>query len=307
MSGGAVIELRRARPLLGTLVEITATGDSQAGIMSAIDAGFGAIGRIEALMSFHDRHSQLSHLNRLAHRTALRVHRCTWDVLRCAQRISRATDGLFDISIGHELVRMGYLPRLPGARRNIQGSFRDVELLSGHRVRFRRPLCIDLGGIAKGYAVDCAVAHLRASGVVNGIVNAGGDLRVFGPLSQRVHLRDPANPGLLIPFADVTNGALATSAAYFARAKWHGQTVTPLIHGRRRGCADTAFSVSVAAPTCMLADALTKVALLKGPSALGIVRRLGGAMFILGPQGVPRDSLAVVDPQAQLRLPSISA
>ena len=289
MIGDNAIEVRRARPLLGTLVEITATGQSQAAVMRASDAGFAAVAKVEALMSFHDRRSELSRLNRLAHRTALRVHPWTWDVLRCAQRISRATHGLFDISIGHELVRMGYLPRPASARRNIAGDFRDIELLPGHRVRFLRPLCIDLGGIAKGYAVDCAVAHLRARGAVSGIVNAGGDLRVFGPLSRRVHLRDPANPGTLISFADLTGGALATSAAYFSRARWRSQTVTPLVHGRRRNSVDTPFSVSVAAPTCMLADALTKVALLRGPKARGIVRRLGGAMFVLHPQAEPSE------------------
>lgn len=282
-----VIEVRRARPLLGTLVEISATGESQAAVMRAIDAGFAAVAKVEALMSFHNRHSELSRLNRLAHRTAFRVHPWTWDVLRCAQRISRATHGLFDISIGHELVRMGYLPQPSSARRNLQGDFRDIELLPGHRVRFRRPLCIDLGGIAKGYAVDRAVDRLRASGAASAVVNAGGDLRVFGPLSRRVHLRDPANPGTLIPFADLSYGALATSAAYFSRVRWRGRTITPLIHGRRRNSADTAFSVSVSAGTCMLADALTKVALLKGPKARGAVRRLGGAMFILAPQTAP--------------------
>jgi thiamine biosynthesis lipoprotein len=285
--GATVIEVRRARPLLGTLVEITAAGESQAAVMRAIDAGFAAVTKVEALMSFHDRHSQLSRLNRLAHRTAVRVHPWTWDVLQCAQKLSRATHGLFDISIGHELVRMGYLPRLSSPRPNIKGDFRDIELLPGHRVRFRRLLCIDLGGIAKGYAVDRAVAHLRACGAASGIVNAGGDLRVFGPVSRRVHLRDPANPGTLIPFADLSNGALGTSAAYFSRTRWRGRTITPLIHGRRRNAIDTAFSISVSAPTCMLADALTKVALLKGPKARAAVRRLGGAMFILAPQASP--------------------
>lgn len=287
MIGATVIEVRRARPLLGTLVEITAAGESQAAVMRAIDAGFAAVTKVEALMSFHDRHSQLSRLNRLAHRTAVRVHPWTWNVLQCAQKLSRATHGLFDISIGHELVRMGYLPRLSSPRPNIKGDFRDIELLPGHRVRFRRPLCIDLGGIAKGYAVDRAVAHLRACGAASGIVNAGGDLRVFGPVSRRVHLRDPANPGTLIPFADLSNGALATSAAYFSRTRWRGRTITPLIDGRRRNATDTAFSISVSAPTCMLADALTKVALLKGPKARAAVRRLGGAMFILAPQAPP--------------------
>jgi thiamine biosynthesis lipoprotein len=102
-----------------------------------------------------------------------------------------------------------------------------------------------------------------------------------------LHFREPANPGTLSTFADLSNGALGTSAAYFSRARWRGRTITPLIHGRRRNATDTAFSISVSAPTCMLADALTKVALLKGPKARAAVRRLGGAMFILAPQASP--------------------
>ena len=96
-----------------------------------------AVATVERLMSFHDRHSQLSLLNRLAHRAAVRVHPWTWDVMQRAQRISAATRGLFDVSVGHALVRMGYLPQPVSARRDVTGDFRDIELLRGHRVRFR--------------------------------------------------------------------------------------------------------------------------------------------------------------------------
>jgi thiamine biosynthesis lipoprotein len=219
--------------------------------------------------------------NRLAHRTAVRVHPWTWQVLRFAQTVADRSNGIFDVSVGGELVRMGYLPRLSKVPANLRSTWRDIELLPNHLVRFARPLGVDLGGIAKGFAVDRAVARLRACAVDACLVNAGGDLRVFGAIPRRIHLRDPTSPGALIPFADIVSGALATSAAYFSRSVWRGRAVSPVIDGLRRRPTITFFSASVAAPTCMLADALTKLVLLRGPRAQGLVRRLGGRPFIV--------------------------
>jgi thiamine biosynthesis lipoprotein len=74
MSAQPPIEIRRARPLLGTLVEITASGACEAELMHAIDRGFAAVARVERLMSFHRRRSDVGRVNRRAHRVAVRVH-----------------------------------------------------------------------------------------------------------------------------------------------------------------------------------------------------------------------------------------
>jgi thiamine biosynthesis lipoprotein len=122
---------------------------------------------------------------------------------------------------------------------------------------------------------------LRAHGACAGLVNAGGDLRAFGSVAWRVHLRHPANPGRLVPFAEFASGALATSAGYFARRIQRGKAVTPIIDGSRHTATNATFSASVSASNCMLADALTKLVLLRGSRAHGLVRRLGGKAFIL--------------------------
>jgi thiamine biosynthesis lipoprotein len=277
------IQLRRARPLLGTLVEISARGQRETELKHAITAAFAAVARVHNLMSFHEPTSDVGRVNRLAHRMAVRVHPWTWKVLEAAQHLSRSTAGAFDITIGGELMRLGYLPSAAPIRLDSRACWRDVRLLPGSRVRFARCLLIDLGGIAKGFAVDRAVECLRAGGAGAGLVNAGGDLRAFGSFAWRIHVRDPANPGKLIPFADLSSGALATSAGYFSRRAHRGRAITPVIDGVRRTATDAAFSVSVNASNCMLADALTKLVLLRGPRAHGLVRRLGGQAFILGP------------------------
>jgi len=281
MIAATPIELRRARPLLGTLVEVTARGECEVELTRAVSAAFAAVARVHRLMSFHEPHSDVGRVNRLAHRVAVRVHPWTWKVLEAAQRLSHSTAGAFDITIGGELVRLGYLPSSTPIRLDPRASWRDVRLLPGRRVRLARRLLIDVGGIAKGFAVDCAVDCLRAGGACAGLVNAGGDLRGFGSVAWRVHVRHPANPGRLVPFGNIASAALATSAGYFARRMQRGKAVTPVIDGVRRTATNAGFSVSVSASNCMLADALTKLVLVRGPRARGLVRRLGGRAFVL--------------------------
>jgi len=195
--------------------------------------------------------------------------------------VANETNGIFDISVGGELARMGYLPRLSKGPADLRSTWRDIELLPGHLVRFARPLSVDLGGIAKGFAVDRAILALRGAGTRRGLVNAGGDLRVFGDVSRRIYLRDPSSPGQLIPCADITEGAIATSAGYFSERQWRGRSVTAVIDGVRREACLSPISASVFAPSCMLADALTKLVLVQGARAKGLVNRLGGRAFIV--------------------------
>src|SRR5581483_5100056 len=85
--------------------------------------------------------------------------------------------------------------------------------LPDHRVRFRSTeVMIDVGGIAKGFAVDRAVAALRDFGIPGGMVNAGGDLRAFGVEPRAVHVRDPRDPGRSVCRVDVADEALASTA-----------------------------------------------------------------------------------------------
>ena len=74
------------------------------------------------------------------------------------------------------------------------------------------PLTLDLGGIAKGFAVDKAVEALKQCGATSGYVNAGGDLRVFGDVSQSIQIRNPGNSSELMSLGSLANGAIATSS-----------------------------------------------------------------------------------------------
>jgi thiamine biosynthesis lipoprotein len=283
----ASVQLRRARPYLGTLVEITARGSNDSDVMQAIDDAFSAIARTHRLMSFHEHHSDVSRINREAHRRAVRVHPWTWNVLREAQHVASESRGLFDITIASNLVRRRLLPGTVFLTRNARAArFHDVCLLPGHRVRFARPLLVDLGGIAKGFAVDQAIASLRRANMRSGLVNAGGDLRVFGDAPQLIHVRHPTNPGRLLPMAELRSGALATSANYFSPGG------SSIVDPRRNLATTCDASVSVAAGRCVTADAWTKVLMIGGSRTLGLLRRAGAIGFILR-----SDSIAEVSPR----------
>lgn len=251
------IDCVRARPLLGTLVEIAARGLDAA---RAVEAAFLVVEEVHRLMSYHDPGSDVSRINRGAAGHGVKVSSHTWHVLQAARRLAEMSQGLFDITVAPTLTTLGFLPRHPGFRRvSPQGNWRHVELLPDSHVRLTRQVRIDLGGIAKGYAVDRAVDALASMGVRAARVNAGGDLRVFGTQAQKIRLRLPGAPTELWPLMSIHDGAVATSADYFTGYWRHGRWVTPLIHPHTRASSVRGRSVTVLARDCLTADALTKI------------------------------------------------
>ncbi|MDE1147144.1 MAG: FAD:protein FMN transferase [Azospirillaceae bacterium] len=264
---------RRARPLLGTVVEVridTATAPPGAAIVAA----FEAVARVQRLMSFHGPDSDLTRLNRMGHCRPVPLHPWTVDVLRRAQALHRATGGLFDPAVAPALVDLDFLP-MPTADRPGRGTIADL-VVEGGAGFSDRPLWLDLGGIAKGYAVDRAVDALRTAGATAGAVNAGGDLRVFGEAPQAITVRDPADPGRHWSLGEFQEAAIATSAGYhIARATAAGP-VMPVIDPRDGRALPVGPSVTVVAADCVTADALTKPVLLSGLASPPWLAALGG-------------------------------
>jgi len=272
-------EVRRAQSWLGTLVEIRAGGAARETLDDGVTAGFAAIAAIHGALSGHAADSELALVNGRAAHAPQRVSDHLRSVLACALDLARASAGVFDPTVGGVLVALGYLPpREPGA----QASWRDVTLGDG-RVRFARPLTLDFDGIAKGYAVDCAVAAMRARGIAHGCVNAGGDLRVWGGAAETVHVRTGGPQGALLPLVTLADAAVATSAYGGQRRSAGGRYATPLIDPRSALPVMSTRTVSVIAPTCMVADALTKIVALSGARAARLVAAYGASAAILTP------------------------
>ncbi|MGE5621774.1 MAG: FAD:protein FMN transferase [Bacillota bacterium] len=269
--------MRRAQPWLGTLVEVAIADPLGAAELSVcFDEAFAAIAQAHRLMSFHDPASDVSRINRARPGEAVPVHAQTLDVLSCAMEVSDASGGIFDIACAPRLVAAGVLP-VPDGEPSVAGGASDGLVLDGLRVWKKHPLWIDLGGIAKGYAVDLAIQALQGRGIRSACVNAGGDLRVLG--AHPVLIRDPRSPSAIARQIDLLDGALATSANYFSGRSSAARSV--LLDGRDgRPCAGD-FSVSVRAPRCMLADALTKVVAATQDAHHAALAHFDAAAFII--------------------------
>jgi len=224
----------RLRPAFGTLVAIDAQAADALIVGRAIAAAFEVISSIERLMHPSRAGSDLALLAACPAGHCLPVHAWTWQVLQLCQHFNRSSQGIFD-------------PCLDTA----VGRITDLELLTDGSVRPRVPLRVDLGGIAKGYAVDYAIEALRAAGCDAGLVNAGGDLAAFGTRSRDIVCRGPHGADRLIQLRDA---ALATSAVVNpSRPSEH----RGYYHGVHRTLPEFG-QVTVIAPSAVVADALTK-------------------------------------------------
>lgn len=261
--------LKRCRPLLGTFVEVSAD-DGQ-----AIDAAFAAVERVHQLMSAHEFDSDVSRINRFAHIAPVEVHDWTALVIERALCWSKRSDGAFDVvRAGKTAVERGLIPRYPNQPQPKAFHWRCAQVHGGS-VRLVEPGCIDLGGIAKGFAVDRAVEALRTAGAERGLVNAGGDLRGFGPETWPVTLVDPLSRRACAEIA-VRDEALATTAGLVAG---NGLSFEHL------GGDSQWTSVSVIASNACDADALTKILWSGTDAAVSLIEAVGAKAIGLNRQG----------------------
>lgn len=265
------------RILMGTGVVIEAwpsptLGPEPASAASALERAFAAIARIETLMHPTRPGSDLARINALEGAASVPVDPDTWEVLELAHRLHEASAGVFD-------------PCLPQA----PGCMDDVRLIAPDRVSCRARVALDLGGIAKGYAVDRAIEALSAAGCPRGLVNAGGDLRVLG--SETVWLREAHGPagsggrGALTPLA-LHDAALAVSELE--------ATARPSEHRGyyRRGAPLSACCTyaAVGASRAAVADALTKCVLL-GAAPRELLETFDARVILSRSEEVPEEEI----------------
>jgi thiamine biosynthesis lipoprotein len=241
----------RLRLGLGTFVAISAESASVSVGEAAVSAAFDAVALVERLMHPTRAGSDLASLRDDASGVPRTVHAWTWEVLDLCKRLHRLSGGIFD-------------PCLPSSG----GRLSDLELTSKHGVIQHASLRLDLGGVAKGYAVDRALGALRAAGCAGGLVNAGGDLAVFGDRRHEVFFRDRRGSATLVV---LQNAALAASDV--------DPDSRPLEHQGYYHGADGSIIVSgralVMAPSAAVADGLTKCILVGGASNASLLEKFG--------------------------------
>jgi FAD:protein FMN transferase len=275
--------LRRARPLLGTFVEIAVSGGRPTEMNAAIDDAFAAIAEVHRLMSFHEPASDLSRLNSHAWPAAIAVHPWTYQVLELALDLHHRSAGAFDITVASALQALGLLPRAADGVAPPPAAGGAIELCADCHVCIHHPgLTLDLGGIAKGFAVDRAMDALRCHGMPRALVNAGGDMAAFGqdkPVA--VHIRDPRNPLAVLYRSAIANEAMATSGGRIDPIRVAGSAGSAVIEPRSGQPVCAIAGATVRAPTCVVADALTKIVMIMGEGSTALLAEYhASAMFI---------------------------
>jgi thiamine biosynthesis lipoprotein len=249
----------------------------------------------ETTLSRFRPESELSRLNASAGR-AVRVTPLLLLVVEAALRAARATDGIFDPALEPHLRALGYdrtfddlAPDGPAAPATVPGgSWSSIEIdRAASTVRLPAGAALDLGGIAKGMAVDEAIAVLVRRGVAAAVVEAGGDLAVTGlpPAASAWPVAVEVVNGQRE--VSIASGALATSGV--SRRSWHRGDVEQhhLVDPRTGGSArNDLWSVTAAAATCAQAEVAAKVAFVLGRAeAARFLLRVGISALLVGRDG----------------------
>jgi thiamine biosynthesis lipoprotein len=290
---------RRAEAIMGTEVSVELQAASVADAEAAIAAVVAEMHRIDATMSPHRADSELSLINAGAAKGPVHVSAGMFGLLSHALAFSKMSGGAFDItfaSAGHLYdYRAGVAPQASALAEALPlVDWRHVQLDAATRsVRFARAgVRIDLGGFAKGHAVDNAIAILRRLGVRHAMVAAGGDSHVMGSRGGRpwtVAIRDPRREGAVVAVLPLEDVSISTSGDYERFFERDGVRCHHLLDPRTGRSPAAVRSVTVIAD-----DGLTTEAFSKTVFVLGVEE---GLRFVEAHAGV---DAVIVDAQGAL-------
>ena len=283
---------KRTEMIMGTLVEITVLPPNE----KAVKEAFNEMRRIDALMDIYRENSEASILNREGE---ARVSKETLEVIKKSIEFSRLTRGAFDITCGplvnlwKEAKKNKEIPTAEEIKETISLVGYKKLILEGSWVRFKeKGMQIDLGGIAKGYAVDKAIEVLKKNGIKQALVNAGGDLYALGKASQgekwQIGIQHPRQEGKILTIIKVKDEAVATSGDYqryfMLKGKRFAHIVNPMTGWTVQ---DVPMSVTIIAPDAASADALATGVFVLGPQeGMKLINSLSGIEGMIVSEGM---------------------
>lgn len=292
MSGGV-----QSAALMGTIVTIEVVGTAPGG-EAARDAAIGrALEWFRRVENTCNRFDPDSELRRLSARVgqAVPASPLLFEAVRFALAVAEETDGAFDPTVGAALESRGFNrdyrtlqpagPFVESAAAKT-ATFRDVRVDEARKtLTLLKPLVLDLGAVAKGLAIDLAAQELQS--FRNFAIDAGGDLYLGGNNARgepwSIGIRHPRQPGEMIETVDVSDGAVCTSGDY-ERPAAKSEDGHHIIDLRTGGAAVNAASVTVLAPSAMVADGLATAAFVLGPKAgIELLERHGADGIIITP------------------------
>ena len=269
---------QEARRLMWTQFEVIAYGPDRARLAEAADAAFEEIDRLDRQMSNYSETSELTFINRNAAREDVIVEKELFDFLKLSIEYSRTTGGAFDITVGPLMKAWGFFDnkgRVPEASElravTARVGFNHVALNHRtHTVRFdREGVELDLGGIAKGYAVDKAAEILRASGVTSAFITAGSSsiCAIGAPPGQdswRVDVSDPLDRSHKLESIEIKDRSVSTSGCREKTFESGGKTYCHIMDPRIGRPIEGLISATVITQRGVEAEVLSKALMVMG-------------------------------------------
>jgi FAD:protein FMN transferase len=305
---------KREEAIMGTAIVVELWSEDAESGEAAIDSVMAEMHRIDRAMSPHKDDSELSWINREASLGPARLSDEMASLLARAEAFARLTGGAFDISYAAVGQLYDYRARIrPSAAALARAceavGWRHLALdREARTLHFTRPgMRIDLGGFAKGYAVDNATRILRARGIRHAMVSAGGDSRVIGDRRGRpwtIGIRDPRRSGgevvAVLPLEDVS---ISTSGDYERFFDEGGERFHHLIDPATGRSPSSVHSVTVLAEDGLTCEALSKAVFVLGvDKGLALIDSCPGVdAVVVEAGGVLRYSTGLVAPATPAR------
>jgi thiamine biosynthesis lipoprotein len=273
---------------MGTMIEIILMGDDEEPANQAALQAFQEMKRIEILMSPWLDSSDVTQINRSAGKKRVKISPETFEVIQKAQEISELSEGGFDITIGPltELWRKAREKKIPPSIEEVKEkldlvNFKNIEVDQEREVFLKKKgMAIDLGGIAKGYAVDRAFNLLKSLGYINLIVNAGGDLRVGGLKNNQpwsIGIQNPRESQKILARISVSDMAVTTSGDYEKYFFYRGKRYHHIFNPKDSFPIESCQSVTIVTKDCITADGLaTAVFVLGAEKGYSLCQKLEG-------------------------------
>jgi len=295
----------RSRIIMDTVVTIQIYESDSLQIERAVEAAFSEIERLEGMLSVWLPSSDISKINDDAGSSLVSVSPETWQVIARTQEISLLTDGAFEITVG-AVMRLWDFQNQGAPIADQAALQRGLSFVDPHQVLLDsirtkiglrgRGAALDLGGAAKGYAVDKAVEVLRKKGVKTALVDAGGDIRLLGrkPLGEtwKIGIRHPRAQGEIIEVLEVDSGAVATSGDYERYFDRDGVRYHHILNPKTGMPARGVVSVTILAKTALEADILSTAVFVLGPEkGMNLIEQLNkveGIIYFEGPEKLRR-------------------
>jgi len=267
----------REEAVMGTVVRVELWQEDVAAANAAMTAVMDEMQRIDACMSPFKADSELSRINRDAARAPVTISQEMFDLITRSIEFSKLSGGAFDITFSSVGYLYDYRERIKPSDARIRQAlagvnYRHLELNEKKRsIHFARVgVRIDLGGIAKGYAVDNGIAILKKRGISNAIVTAGGDSRLLGDRRGRpwnVGIRDPRRGDDVITVLPLADVAISTSGDYERYFEENGVRHHHIINPKTGKSPSGIRSVTVIGPDGVTTEGLTKSVFVLGVHA----------------------------------------